>query len=1222
MISRPDRLILAGALLLTTAFGSQRLPAQEAASPPEPPAVSSSGTGAPGDDTAGGAATDAGGPDVLEKLIYVPYQNVRAVVERQKGTVFLPYLEYLRLWQRSEAAGAMDAAPVEAVITEAHYKATIEKDQARISATLTVRVLRKPWAEVPVRFGKAAVGKVTGGDEDNPVILRGTGDGTYSLLLPTKGEHQVELELIAAVHTSPDGRSLQLEIPPVGITTFELIVPEAQQTVELEPKLVTLPVEGEADRTHVKASLGSTRSVNVTWRPEAGLRPEMDLLANVENDLSVSIADGLVHTAANLAYRVLRGDLTQAQIAVPKGHRILDVTARDAAIKGWKTEDEENRRLVTVELLAAVRKEVTFEIRTEAPQPAGAFDVAGIAEDGTVHGIHAAGVVRESGRLVVTRGDELTLTVENQQGVMRVDAAEFDQNRRRANAEYYRFYGPQFTLRVEAKPVEPRLVVAHTTRLVFGDDELRLFADLRYEIDRAGVFSLALKIPEGLTIDDVASPMLERFDVTGAGAERTLNISLNGKQQGALLFRIVGHLPLEPDGEGAEPGAEAPARTLPILEPLGVERETGDVLVFAPPGIEVVTDPQALAGLYAATGPPQVQELGGIPQGDAQLVSAWSYNRRPVSLVVKTARRPTRLSARVGTTVRVRQELTEVSGLVEFAVEYAGIDTFRIAVPEAVADRTQIESISGGIIKQRTRAEQADEGWVTWTIVMQRDVLGPQRFQVTWDVPRAAQAAAAGAEEPPADADAPADAAPAQTPKESDAEWSYLVRPPRALSSPGKNGGAEIPLTKIDGELLILRDRALAVSAAPTGDALEPIDVRELDFLSVSGELTASAAAQQKRGGAVSTADAMQTAVLAYRYHSQPVELTISARRYEIGEVVETVVSKALVEVVIGRDGARTYSCRYRLTSSERQRLAIDLPAKAQPLAVLIDGRGVLLGKAPPPPAEGDAPRSDWDSYFVDVSRGSQSDDVFLLTLRFRFDDVPALEGSGGRVSLELPRIGGSRAGTVVVQQSRLAVWVPDDFALVDTPEGFTSRTIVYPRGWWLGPLGTRVSHASGYHAGLGPDNDQWIADATGGGSDFPTEGHAYLYAGVGLPSEPTMMWWNMPFYTWVVSGALVLIAVVLRNTTWENKLGIVVLAAVAAALFAQWDAPAVAHVVFAGRYGLAALAVLWIVHALFARGGPHEALPSSTSQPDPTVVPPTNGPDEPYGEKGTVGHD
>lgn len=1177
MLRRKTLLVVVGAVLLAAACSPWTAQGQEAA---EPPAASEQPM-----PEAGGA----GDPPVLERLIYVPFQNVRAVIERQKGTVFLPYAEYLRLWQRAETAAAMDGPAADAVITEAHYKASIEKDQARITASLTVQVLGKPWAEVPVRFGKAAVGKVSGGNADNPVILRGTGDGAYSLLLPAKGEHKIELELTAAVHTSPDGRSLQLEIPPVGITTFELIVPEARQSVELEPKLVTLPVEGEAGRTHVKASLGSTRTVSVTWRPEAGLRPEMDLLANVENDLAVSIADGLVHTAANLTYRVLRGDLTQAQIAVPKGHRILDVTARDAAIKGWKSEDEENRRLITIELLAAARKEVTFEIRTEAPQPSAAFDVAGVAGDGTVHGIHAVGVVRESGRLIVSRSDDLTLAVERQQGVVRVDASEFDSARRRPNAEYYRFYSPQFTLRVEAKPVEPRLIVAQTARLVFGDDELRLFSDLRYEIDRAGVFSIAVRVPAGVTIDGVVSPVLDRFDVSGEGAERTLNIALRGKQQGTLLFRVTGHRALTDE---REPGAEAQPLSLPILEPLAVERETGDVLVFAPPGLEVVTDPDGLVGLFAANEAPQVQELGNIPLGEARLVSAWSYNRRPVAFAVRTSRRPTRLSARTGTTVRVRQELTEVSAQVEFLVEYAGIDTFRIAVPEAVADRTQIESVAGGTIKQRTRAEQPEDGWVTWTVVMQRDVLGRQRFHVTWDVPRGAPAAAG---------DEAAD-------KESLAEWAYAIRPPRALGSPGKNGGDEIPLTKIDGELLVLRDRSLAVSSSDLAAELEPIDVRELEFLSVSGELAASAEAQQKRA-ATSSGDAAQTAVLAYRYHAQPVELTISARRYEIGEVVETVISRALIEVVIGRDGGRTYSCRYRLRTSERQRLAVELPAKSRPLGVSIDGRDVPL-------ARGDAPsdaaaRTPWDAYFIDVSRGTQSDDEFLLTLRFRLDEADPLEGAGGRLRIDLPRIGGERVGTVVVQQSRLTVWVPDDFALVNAPEGLTSRTRIFPRGWWFGPLETSVSGSGSYHSAIAKDNDQWISDTAGGGSGFPTEGHAYLYAGVGLPAAPSMVWWNMPFYTWIISGALVLIALVLRNTGWENKLGIVVLVAVAAALFAQWDAPVVAHALFAARYGIAALAALWIVHGLFVRNETHQFSRAAPAQPDPTVVPPAGLSDE-----------
>ena len=109
------------------------------------------------------------------------------------------------------------------MISSANYSAKIEKDVVQISASFVVQVLDKGWAEIPVKFGEAAIGKLT--SDTGKVLLRGTGNGTYTFLLPTPGEHKIALEMTTRVRTAPEGKSLELDIPAVGITNLELLVP-------------------------------------------------------------------------------------------------------------------------------------------------------------------------------------------------------------------------------------------------------------------------------------------------------------------------------------------------------------------------------------------------------------------------------------------------------------------------------------------------------------------------------------------------------------------------------------------------------------------------------------------------------------------------------------------------------------------------------------------------------------------------------------------------------------------------------------------------------------------------------------------------------------------------------------------------------------------------------------------------------------------------------------
>lgn len=1066
-----------------------------------------------------GQPADAGKPAVepqansnektLERLIYMPFKSLRSVFEKTEGSIFVPYAEYLRLIDAAKSDGMRkaDQAPVSAVITSANYAVRVEKDIALVSANLVVQALEKGWAEVPVKFGEAAISKVS--SDTGKVLFRGTGNGTYSLLIPNAGEHKIQIDLTARIRTAPEGKSLEMDVPTVGITSFELTIPEADQTVELKPKLVTEPVAAAGKETRIKASIGSTDKISVRWHPRVGTKPDMELLASVTNQTLVTVEDGLVHTDAWLTYEVLRGQIEKVQIAVPKGQRILDITS-NAKVKEWKAVEEDNRHVVSVELLSRLDGKVTLEVHTERAAPVEAFEVAGMQGE-TSYGIHALNVIRESGTVAVKQGSDLTLTVEEQSGLMRIDEGEVDAKLKRPGALYFKYYTPAFQLKLLAKPVEPRLIVDHASQLVFRDDQLRLRSIANFTIDRAGVFEIKFKLPEDLTVENVVCDRMKQYDVSPD--KSTMSVSLREKTLGPLTISVIAIRTLDP-------AAEKTDQVLPLLEPQGVELENGKVQVYAPEAMDVITDTEKLAAVQPDPSP-QAEAVA-----NARLVSSWIYNRRPVEIPVKTVRKPTRLTATIGTRADVKQGQVQVVTNLNYFVEYAGLDTFRFAVPESLADKVQINSTAGGSappIKQKSRAPQAVEGWVTWTVIMQRDVLGSQPFSITYDLTPVAGT-------------------------EANSEKSVIeairVLPPyeKADGSPTKR---DIAISRTIGEMTVVKERALSVSASASGGDVEPIDVRELQQLAQDG-------------------------FVAFRYYKEPVKLELIANKYDIQGVVETVVSKALVEIVLDKSSVATYRTRFVMKSSERQRLRVDLPANAEPLGVMVDHKQVSLEKADLKTRDG------WNSFFVNVARTESSDKPFTLAILFRNPLNPkAFESAGGKLRLQLPMVGGSEAQGVAIQQLRAVVWSPREYALIGTPKNFSVESRTQLRDL----LFNRTSDA-GTH-----DLDAWIGGDTGGVFEFPTEGRRYQYMNLGgRDTIDGFGWWHMPFYTWIISSAIVIIAFVLRNTTWENKLTLLIIVAFAAAAYGLQDANLVIHGLAVSAYGLIVLAVLWVIHAVLGR--------------------------------------
>ena len=412
---------------------------------------------------------------LLERMIYVPYRKLRDVFEKQDASVVMPYAEYLKMLEK--LAEPKGDKPLDGVITQADYKAVVEGDVARVAVELKVLVTGKPWVRVPVAFGNAAIGKLE--SDKGKVLLQGTGNGKYELLFSEVGEHTVQLEIVARVRTLPQGRSLVLSTPRVGITNFELTVPKADQSVTLLPKQVVQSIEADGDTTRIKANVGSTAAITANWTPRASAKPEMDLLASVSNTLQVRIDEGLLHRTAKMKFDVLRGEMSELTFVVPAGDRLLDVTSAGNQVRKWSSEKKDNRQVVTVQLLAPTEDDVTLEIHTEQTLPDGEIRIGGIADDGTVHGIHALEVVRESGQVSVTSSKDLAVNVVKQQRVTRTA-----QN---SDGFAWRFYGSNMEVAVTANKIEPRVQAQQSTRYVITDDnQLKVLANFGINIERAG----------------------------------------------------------------------------------------------------------------------------------------------------------------------------------------------------------------------------------------------------------------------------------------------------------------------------------------------------------------------------------------------------------------------------------------------------------------------------------------------------------------------------------------------------------------------------------------------------------------------------------------------------------------------------------------------------------------------------------------------------------------
>jgi len=1056
--------------------------------------------------SAPGKPAAAGGDSPWDRLVYVPFRSLQQTLAGEGAVAIVP-LRLLNDWwgrlQTLEAKHLTEPAAVGAGLAEARYVITLDGDLARIEADLAVRVLTDDRLRLPLRFGTAALGELS--CDDKRVWLRAVGDGEYEVRFPEPGAYRVRFEMAARVRNTPSGREIQLEIPRSVTTSVQLTVPGEEQAFDLEPLAAAVETVVSEGVSRLTARLPATGSLIARWRPRTVAEPVLDPLATVKNVTQVRLGDGLIQSESRLDYQILRGSLGRVEVRAPLGTRIIEVTA--PGLKSWSVAPDDSGQTISVELLEGESKRLPVRVLTESSLPTETFAVAGMTEAGQVQGVHAGGGWRENGILTVSSTADLAVVIEKQQGLIRVEPVEVPPELARADALAWRYFNTGFELRMTARPVAPRIQSQRHSQVLFREAGWELTEEFQLQIDRASVFELRFGLPAELVVDSVEGDAVKSHQVVGDPPE--LLVTLRDGVQGEVRLKVTGRRRLT--------GPEESSRTLTLLTPRLAVRDRGEVWAAAAENLELVFDDRSVERLQPATAPP------AAPPAGARWLAGWVFPALP-EFTWSMNRRSPRWGATVATSVRVRRDLAEIETQVAGTVQYAPLDTFRLAIPENLADSLRVlpGSPQTPPIRQQAREEGGPAGWVFWKIVLQRPVLGPFQLNLRADqklgLPPGAR------------------------------QLRFAVAPIRVRTG-GLDGTDTLANpTSVEGQVVVQRDRTLSVGAE-ADEGLESIDLRELTLLSGEGDLAFRYGAQPDEFG-------------------QPQSLQLTSTQLEIQPVLETLVSKAALEAVVTEDSKVTCRMRYELRTSERQRLDLVLPKDSIPLDTVVAGKRVELERSPV-----ESPDKRWDAYQIPVIRNRTADEPFVIALIYQTPYNPRpLPGRGGNLQIFVPRLGkGAGDEGVVIQQLRTAVWVPQEFGLVRVPQGFTA---VHPArfSWLQGAVG---------HATDTADLDRWFGTGGEGLYAFQTAGRAYEYARLGEIPALTVSYWKTDFFTWWISGALLAAGIVLTKTSWSNRVSILLLCTFGLALLSMQSWDLVIHLLGAARFGLGCALAWWIVQGL-----------------------------------------
>ncbi|MHC4332775.1 MAG: hypothetical protein ACYSUV_03375, partial [Planctomycetota bacterium] len=279
--------------------------------------------------------------------VYVPYEKLVDVFEKEKQGVFLPHEEFQRLWRAAQGKPAqVTGAPFDYLISTARFKGKVADELATISLELTIDILAEGWVDVPIGLGQVGVSQAefTEPKETKTRPLLRVREGQYILTTKGKGRYVLALEFVRQLETQPGLHVLNYRLPSAAVTTLDLLIPEENLKVDVEPTLAatTQQVDAEGKKsTQLQAFLGSTNKVRLSWKPKSEAAPGLEAVVVCEQFQHINVAEALITYEARLDYTIRRGGVDSFTVQLPGQFRVTDISG--ANISRWDVEDKEIR---------------------------------------------------------------------------------------------------------------------------------------------------------------------------------------------------------------------------------------------------------------------------------------------------------------------------------------------------------------------------------------------------------------------------------------------------------------------------------------------------------------------------------------------------------------------------------------------------------------------------------------------------------------------------------------------------------------------------------------------------------------------------------------------------------------------------------------------------------------------------------------------------------------
>jgi hypothetical protein len=644
-----------------------------------------------------------------ERTIYVPYDQLEKVFQDGGKGVFLPYREFLDLWNELTLKREEDKdkePPSDGVISKADYVGHVEGQTLVLDAKLSVESFKKGWVALPITnsplggIAEANAGKA---------VLRST-DKSTDLLLPDKGVYEITLKLMIPIQQVAGKSSTTLALPAAAVSKLIINVPGGGLEFEVAPSaaFTSRPLGGQTELSFFFGSASQTP--RLSWGAPQGVT-QMTPLLLADTKLESVLGAGSIATTANFDFRILRAPMDKFEISIPAGQEVLGVTGNN--IKTWNVTITGDRQQLVVTPDKPVKDSYSFKLQLEGP-------IAALPADINVPELNIEGASYARGTAAIYSEPQFDVTPLKLDAVVRASTNSEARDKLIAVGSFRVLKQPyQFGLHVEE--AKPQIEVNSLTRLDIQRDAINVEAQFNYSVRRVGVFETRITLPAGLNINAVKGDQVAEWKVESGN---TLLVKLPEQRTGSVTITVTGRqLRTQPTEEVI----------VPIFAPLLATRHEAKVAIALHSSLEATTKtPGDFQQEDVSSVTPMLSIFPSLPV-EATLAFRYRDAAKPATLGFKS--RDAQVSVEVLTLVEAKEQSTRHEWTLAVDVSYAAIDKLILAVPKAVANDIRLVDPAVKETHKDYKPTEAEQklpdatSYTFWEVILRSEKLGA--FQLT-----------------------------------------------------------------------------------------------------------------------------------------------------------------------------------------------------------------------------------------------------------------------------------------------------------------------------------------------------------------------------------------------------------------------------------------------------------------------------------------------------------